>query len=139
MGLGAKVGDQAALRAYFEANRVMLGLKEEINTSIVNTFLGVAIWGGLDHRDDPLTMQELSTRIGLPYTTVSRHLRYLGELERQGKPGLDLVTTEIYHLNRRMKVTELTHKGKAIRDRIVYALGAGDAGTEEVGGVAGRG
>lgn len=78
--------DLAKLRAYFEANRVMLGIREEINASIINTFLGVAIWGGSNYAKEPLTIKELSAKVGLPYTTVSRHLRYLGELERQGRP-----------------------------------------------------
>lgn len=112
-----------SLRGYFEANRVLTALKDEINTSIVNTFIGVCIWGHESDNDEPLTIRQLSERIGLPYTTVSRHLRYLGDMERFGKDGMGLVQTDIYVMNRRQKVVSLTTKGRSLRDRVAFALG----------------
>jgi DNA-binding transcriptional ArsR family regulator len=112
------------LKGYFEANRTIMAEREEIPSTIINTFLGVVIWG--EHqgsKGEPLTLKELSERVGLPYTTVSRHLRYLGDYERTGVPGLGLVRTDIYPLNRRQKVATLTAKGKALASRLEHALG----------------
>lgn len=113
-------------RGYIEANRVFMEIREEIPASIMNTFLGVILWGEDETRDGPITILELSEKIGLPYTTVSRHLRYLGEYERVGKPGANLVKTEIYLMNRRQKTVSLTAKGKTVKDRIAFALGVED-------------
>jgi DNA-binding transcriptional ArsR family regulator len=112
------------LKGYFEANRTIMAERDEIPATIINTFLGVVIWG--EHqgsKGEPLTLKELSERVGLPYTTVSRHLRYLGDYERLGVPGLGLVRTDIYPLNRRQKVATLTPKGKALASRLEHAIG----------------
>lgn len=113
------------LRGYFEANRLMLDHREEIPVTIVNTFLGVALWGFEDDNKEPITIRELSERVGLPYATVSRHLRYLGDKERVGVDGMGLVQTDIYLLNRRQKVVSLTAKGRSLRDRLTYLLSQG--------------
>lgn len=125
------------LRGYFEANRLMLTGRDELPTTILNTFLGVALWGHNNPKDEPLTIQELSDKVGLPYTTVSRHLRYLGEMERVGKPGYGLVDTEVYVLNRRQKIVKLTPKGRNLVDQLRYILGERHDGTEEGDIVAG--
>jgi DNA-binding transcriptional ArsR family regulator len=118
--------EKTALKAYFEANRVFLGVREEINASLINTFLGVCIWGFDRDDKDPLTIRELSSKIGLPYTTVSRHLRYLGDYERMNVEGMGLVKTDIYIMNRRQKTISLTTKGKAFRDRLLFSLGVSE-------------
>lgn len=46
----------------------------------------------------------------------------------KGVPGMGLVDVDIYHLNRRQKVAYLTNEGAALRDRIAYSLGVGNAG-----------
>lgn len=112
------------LRGYFEANRTIMSLRPEIPTTIVNTFLGVALWGYEDDHKEPITIKELSDMVGLPYATVSRHLRYLGDYERIGVEGMGLVKTDVYLMNRRQKVVSLTREGKALKDRLEYALGA---------------
>ncbi|WP_223478551.1 ArsR family transcriptional regulator [Oricola indica] len=110
------------LQGYLDANLVMLSLKGEINASIINTFLGVALWGGIHDGEEPLTLHELASRIGLSETTVSRHLRYLGDWERQEKPGMGLVKTDTYPRNRRQKVASLTTKGVHLRDQLLAVL-----------------
>ena len=112
------------LRGYFEANRTIMALRAEIPATIINTFVGVALWGHEDERKEPITIKELSERVGLPYATVSRHLRYLGDFERLGVEGMGLVKTDTYLMNRRQKIVSLTREGKALRDRMEYALGA---------------
>lgn len=114
------------LKGYFEANRVFLQSREEINAALINTFLGVALWGHDREEPEPLTIKELSEKVGLPYTTVSRHLRYLGDFERTGVEGLGLVRTDIYVMNRRQKIVSLTTKGKAMRDRLLFSFGVDD-------------
>lgn len=114
---------RTGLRPYFEANRRVLVESDEITLSILNTFLGVALWGYDRSQREPLTIQELSARIGLPYTTVSRHLRYLGEGERlRGKVGPKLVDTAIYPLNRRQKTAFLTPRGRALAEQLRYLM-----------------
>ena len=113
-----------ALRGYFEANRTIMALRPEIPATIINTFLGVAMWGHEDDKKEPITIKELSEQVGLPYATVSRHLRYLGDYERIGVEGMGLVRTDVYLMNRRQKVVSLTREGRALKDRLEYALGA---------------
>jgi DNA-binding transcriptional ArsR family regulator len=113
---------KVALRAYFEANRRVLAEADEMPVSILNTFLGVALWGYDRQKGDPLTIQELSEKVGLPYTTVSRHLRYLGDYYRADRPGLDLVGTEIYAMNRRQKIAFLTTRGRALAEQLGFLL-----------------
>lgn len=123
----AAIGENKRVRALFEVNRLLMDQRPEMPISIVNTLLGCFLW---KHSEDqpgtPITILELSEKIGLPYTTVSRHLRYLGEEERTGVPGLGLVETEVYLLNRRQKTVKLTHKGRALMDRLRYILGDQD-------------
>lgn len=102
----------------------MLLTRDEMPVSLMKTYLGVILWGADRRRDDPLTMLELADKIGLPATTVSRHLRYLGEYERPGVSGADLVQTSINPLDRRQRIVELTSKGRALRDNVMHMLAA---------------
>ncbi|WP_150526784.1 hypothetical protein [Roseibium sediminis] len=119
-----------ALKGFFEANRVFLASRDEINATLINTFLGVALYGHERDDKEPLTIKELSEKVSLPYTTVSRHLRYLGDFERTGVEGMGLVKTDIYILNRRQKIVSLTTKGKGVRDRLLFSLGVDSSGEE---------
>lgn len=123
----AAPSDNKRVRAFFEANRLLMEIKAEMPISIVNTFLGCFLWRFNEQQAGaPITILELSEKIGLPYTTVSRHLRYLGDWERTDVPGCGLVETEVYTLNRRQKIVKLTTKGKRIMDRLLYTLGDND-------------
>lgn len=113
------------LRKLFESNRIFMTLAQEINAPIMNTFLGVALWGEDARPDDPLSIHELSERVGLAETTVSRHLRYLGIQRRIGVEGLGLVDTKLHPLDRRQKIVFLTRAGKTLRDQLMYAMGEG--------------
>ena len=115
------------LRQLFEANRRVLAEAPDMTLSVFSTFLGVALWGGSSRTEDPLTFRELGEHIGLPYTTVSRHLRYLGEWQRPGVPGLGLIKTDTWVLNQRQKTAALTPRGKALADQLLYFLDKGAA------------
>lgn len=114
--------EQRTLRRYFEANRLFIAKQEEITGTIMATFLGVTLFGQEADGKEPLSLKELGEKIGLPNATVSRHLRYLGDRQRLGVPGMDMVRTEINPENRRQKFVRLTAKGRALRDSLLYVL-----------------
>jgi len=60
-----------------------------------DTLLGAILWG-YPRQDEPFTLGELGERIGLPRTTISRHLRYLGDFERHGVKGCGWVKVSDY-------------------------------------------
>lgn len=109
-------------RIYFETNRLFLELKAGMPISILNTFLGVIIWGHNKSSDDTLGIGELAANVGLPYTTVSQHLRYLGAFQRVDVPGLGLVETSDYIHDRRQKIVKLTAEGQVLANSLEFAL-----------------
>lgn len=103
------------IEAYFEASRRMMLEHRDIPVSVSLTFLGVALWERhVDSAKEPMTLEELAVKVGAPASTISQHLRYLGEHYREGRPGLGLVVTEEYQHNRRKKVFHLTAKGRGL-------------------------
>ena len=81
------------LRALLEVNRMFIAEQREINAALIATFLGVALGGRDTGSGRQLSMRELAGQVGLPPTTVSRHVRYLGPGIREGEEGLGLVVT----------------------------------------------
>lgn len=118
---------QRLLKAYLEANRRIQAaehsVKLYISIPILNTFLGAVLWG--EASGEPVALEELARKLGIPATTLSNHLAYLGERYRTDKPGLDLLQTETYPLNRRMKVVSLTAKGRILVDQLTHILQGG--------------
>lgn len=112
-----------AMMGMFHVCGLMLDARDEMPVSMMKTFLGVAIWGSRDGRKDQLTMMELADKIGLPSTTVSRHLRYLGDEERPGKAGADLVRSALNPLDRRQRLVFLSPKGVALMNNVKKAMG----------------
>ena len=101
--------------ALFEANRRLLMEHRDIPVNVVTTFLGAALWEDYVNRDgEPMNLEELAVKVGITPTTISGHLRYLGENYRPYKAGLGLVETEQYDHNRRKKVFCLTPKGRGL-------------------------
>lgn len=111
-------------RAYLEANRrisaEVVGADQYMTIAILNSFLGVVLWGGDDKEPTPLEV--IAKNLGIAPTTFATHLAYLGEHYRKGKPGMGLVYLEPYLLNRRMKVAKLTRKGRSVADSLAYTL-----------------
>lgn len=120
--MASSAGALSHLRRLLESNRLFLDVAQEVNVSIVNTFLGVALWGEDSRPDDPVSLQELAERVGLSETTVSRHIRYLGLRRRVGVEGLGLVDTKFHPLDRRRRVVFLTRQGKVLRDRLLNTM-----------------
>lgn len=114
--------EYVGLISLLDSCAIAMGLSEELPVSILRTFLAVCIWGGDDMSREPLKLQDLAERINAPVTTVSRHLRYLGDWERLGVPGMGLVRTDIYPLNRRQKVASLTPKGELVAAQMRKAI-----------------
>ena len=110
------------LQKLLRANALFMNGEREINAAIINTFLGVAIWGADQRPYDPISLRELAQRVSLPATTVSRHLRYLGHHERKGVPGMGFVET--FHLpdDARAKYVKLTPKGRAMVSELLSVV-----------------
>lgn len=111
-----------SLVSLVDACDIIMGQSDEIPVSIFKTFLGVCVWGGEGAANQPLQLQELAEKVGAPVTSVSRHLRYLGDWERIGVEGMGLVRTDIYQLNRRQKVASLTPKGVRVAEQLRRAV-----------------
>jgi predicted transcriptional regulator len=120
------VMNKEVLRAYLEANRMVQATQNDgqiMPIGILNTFLGVAVWGYDEGRyDEPITLERLAERLNIMPTTLSTHLRYLADKYRAGKPGPELVEMETYQLNRRQKIVRLTDKGKRLAQSISYIM-----------------
>ncbi len=93
----------------------------ELPVSIFVTFMGAAMWTNRrDHVDGPMPLEELAARTGKTPSSISSHLRYLGNRYRDDKPGLGLVRTYEHPLNGRMKTFQLTPKGEAVAEHLRY-------------------
>lgn len=97
-------------------------LRPEMNLSLASAFIAAAFAQPSAEGDPAPTIKELSILAGLPYTSMSRHFRYLGEKERVGKNGLSLVEVHVNPDNRREKLVYLTTTGKMLKDQIVELL-----------------
>lgn len=115
--------DYLQLRKIFEANRLFMDKRQEINAALINTFLGVCLWGEDPHGATEISITELAGRIGLPETTVSRHVRYLGQQERVGVEGMGLLDTKVHPVDRRRKIVFLTRTGRNLRDQLAFLAG----------------
>ena len=115
--------DYLQLRKIFEANRLFMDKRQEINASLINTFLGVCIWGEDPKGATEISITELAAKIGLPETTVSRHVRYLGQQERVGVEGMGLLDTKVHPIDRRRKIVFLTRGGRNLRDQLAFLAG----------------
>ncbi|MER9178908.1 hypothetical protein [Mesorhizobium sp. M0767] len=118
--------EQEVLRAYLEANKRVQATQTDgqiMPLAILNTFLGAALWGeDTETRGEPATLEALASRLDISPTTLSTHLRYLGDKYRADKEGLNLVAVETYDLNRRMKTFRLTKKGRKLASALAYTL-----------------
>lgn len=118
--------EKEALRALLEASRMVqsnANQNQQVTLAVLNTFLGAALLSS-DKRDtDPHTLEDLATLVGVPPSTISLHMRYLGDKYREEDDGMNLVLTEIFPLNRRKKSFRLTPKGRTLAQQIAYIIG----------------
>jgi DNA-binding MarR family transcriptional regulator len=128
-----EVHDLKAIRAYYMANQRILTDYPDIPASALNTYLGIILTVMGSKEQEPVTIKELATRLGLPYTTMSRHIRFMMvkpvQVGRKDGPGW--VDTTINLLDRRERDVVLTPKGKRLAAQLVAILAGGDIGEEE--------
>jgi DNA-binding MarR family transcriptional regulator len=120
------VFDKETLKAYIAANQKVIAQStggQQITLAVLNTLLGAAVWGSdKTQGGEPATLEDLADHLGTSPTTISLHMRYLGDKYRADQPGLELVTTEIYPLNRRKKTFRLTRRGEALAKQLASTL-----------------
>jgi len=113
--------DRKLLRL-LRVNQVFMELRPEMNLSLASAFIAAAFAQPSEEGDAAPTIKELSVLADVPYTSMSRHYRYLGEKERVGKNGLNLVEVHVNPDNRREKLVYLTKDGEALRDKLLKFL-----------------
>lgn len=87
----------------------------ELPVNKLMTLLTVALKEGL-------TVDEYAKRADISPTTMSRHLLDLGDIDRNGKPGLGLVDGRTNVTNQRERVYVLTIKGRSLLAKVVEAI-----------------
>jgi len=65
-----------------------------------------------------ITMKEMTERLGTSQASVSRNVAALSKIQRQDKPGHDLVFAEEDPAERRRKIVRLTRKGELLAERL---------------------
>lgn len=115
------ISETQMISALFEANKVLLARRPNVPLAIANGFLGAALWGLNKPEDEPRSIHSMAEMIGLPYTTVSRHFRYLGPWDREGLPGMKLVET-LGGEDERTKCVRLSAEGSAVLREICSSV-----------------
>lgn len=107
------------------AERMILFIQEfrkmdpEIQAQAIILFLKAAA------NDDQITMSELQQWSGLATSSISRNMALLGETNRHGEPGLNLVRAYEDVADRRRKIVRLTPKGRAVFSSLVQNFNGG--------------
>ena len=68
------------------------------------------------------TVTEVGQKGGFSLASASRHVKSLGNMDRYGKKGHELVTDPRDPKDDRRKVLKLTHKGRTILNQIEAAI-----------------
>ena len=117
--------ERRAVQALYRATDYMLGRSPELPVTVLKTFLGVIRYADRPKHEEQMTVFNLSEKLGIPASTVSRHLRYLGERERTGVDGMGLVELREYIHDRRYKSVHLTEKGRQAARRLMTEMNEG--------------
>ena len=78
----------------------------------VQVFLEVA------NADGPVTFRELEDALGLTNSAVSRTVSALGQTNRKGHPGYDLLKVDADPAEGRRFIVTLTSKGRALKRQL---------------------
>ena len=78
----------------------------------VQVFLEVA------NADGPVTFRELEDALGLTNSAVSRTVSALGQTNRKGQPGYDLLKVDADPAEGRRFIVTLTSKGRALKRQL---------------------
>lgn len=121
--LPIRQSDKRAIQTLLWALRPLDNLRGSIPLPYVIVFLMVAI-------DEGRGVNAYARAIGMDRRVLSRHLRNIGSLARNGGPGLGLVTIKPHPAYRRKLQVILTAKGRSIAKEIFRQMrraGNGDA------------
>jgi hypothetical protein len=117
--------DVSTLSRLFDVCSLASSGTNEATSGALAALLAVAMktpeWG------DPETapsLEELPAWLGQPVTTLSQHMRQLGEGYGRGKPGLGFVDSRINPDNRRKRMYRLTPSGYCLVSLLLAALSA---------------
>ncbi|MBK1871594.1 MarR family winged helix-turn-helix transcriptional regulator [Aestuariivirga sp. YIM B02566] len=91
--------------------------------AVLVTFFGIGEYAAERSEQDPISIRELAEKIGLPYSSTSRHIRYLGDMFSPDKRGLGWIDTDIVQQDRRQKTAFLTPKGKRVLSTFKATVG----------------
>lgn len=111
------------LLGIMRAQRVLLGMRPEMSLAVATAFFAVAFLEAEERRKAPPTLKEVSVFADLPYSSISRHIRYLSDFERPGKPGANLVVMGTNPDNRRENQVRLTDAGRLLARQVIQLLG----------------
>lgn len=102
---------------FANAIRVMLSLRRTMPLQYVITFLKIV-------QAEGLTVTTLASQLEIPITTLSKHLRDLGTINRSKRLGFGLVrTAQLAHSDQREHRVFLTDRGVAVARVMVAAFG----------------
>ena len=95
---------------------VLTSIHHRISLAQATTFLHVA-W------EEGLTVSALASRCGVQPTTISKHLRDLGPINRDQEPGLGLITiTKGDYGDQREHFVILTERGTAVARQMIAIM-----------------
>ncbi len=103
--------DKRALKRLTDAIRELRNFSAVLNLQAAHILLLVA-------EDPGITSKEIAKKTGLSQSSCSRNISLLSEINRLGKPGLNLVKSMEDPEERRRKIVHLTEKGKELTDKI---------------------
>ena len=89
-------------------------LDSEISFPIAHVFLMVAMAG-----DEGISLSDIANAANLGLSTVSRHVAFLGKINRHHEEGLNLIQTHEDPMERRRRLATLTGKGKAFMNNLL--------------------
>jgi DNA-binding MarR family transcriptional regulator len=95
-------------------------IREDIPATHIYSFLQVALEEGLGVHD-------YAQRVGMPSTTMTRHLLDLGTMTRKRKPGLGLLIQRMDPMDMRRHQTFLTPEGRALMHKVIRIMKHGRA------------
>lgn len=66
-----------------------------------------------------ISLTDIADKAGLGLSTVSRHVSYLGKINRKHEEGLNLIQTHEDPMERRRRLATLTGKGRAFVNQLM--------------------
>lgn len=83
----------------------------------------VAVFCVVAKENEPVSMSTIKKQLGIAQSSVSRNVALLGEMNRHGREGPNLVQAWENPVNRREKLVELTPAGVRMRGLLKTMIG----------------